>query len=137
MSKTVIDILTDVLRDLNVIDENESPSAEQGVKALNKLNEMLADAQADGIRLGWYPIPYADVGTNAPLRDEDIRAVQFCLALELCPSFGIEPLQQLKDNAADAYAKLSKRYIEYMECDLTFLPVAEGFGCGIDPWPIT
>lgn len=127
MAKPVIDIITDVLRDINVIDENESPSAEQGIKSLHKLNEMLADAQADGLALGWYPIADADIATNAPLRDEDIRAVQACLALELCPSFGMEPAQQVKENAGDAYAKLCKRYIKYFEADLTFLPSGDAW----------
>lgn len=134
MSKAVIDLITDVLRDINVIDANEAPSAEQGMLALHKLNEMLADAQADGIRLGWYPIADADISADAPLADEDIRGVQFCLALELCPSFGMEPLQQLRENAADAYAKLAKRAIKYMESDTTFLPLAEGNSWG-NYWP--
>lgn len=136
MSKPVIDIITDVLRDICVIDENESPSAEQGIKSLHKLNEMLADAQADGLALGWYPIADADIATNAPLRDEDIRAVQACLALELCPSFGMEPAQQVKENAGDAYAKLCKRYINYFQSDLTFLPGGDAWGSAwaSGPW---
>lgn len=136
MSKTVIDIVTDVLRDINLIDENESPSAEQGMKALHKLNEMMADAIADGIRINWVSVADADIANESGLLEADVRAVQFCLALELCPSFGIEPSQQLKENAGDAYAKLSKRYIQYFESDLSMLPLAEGYGGVYYPSPI-
>lgn len=137
MSTTVIQLITDSLRLVNVINANQSPSAEQGISVLHILNEMLADAQADGIRLGWYPIADADIANEAPLSDEDIRGVKFCLALEICPYFGIEPLSQMKENAADAYAKLAKRAPQYMESDLTFLPTADAYG---SPWtlpPIT
>lgn len=136
MTITVIDLLTDALRMLNVIDVYESPSAEDGIKALHVLNEMMADAQADGIRMGWHPIADADIAVDAPLRDEDIRAVKQCLCLELCPYFGMEPLEQQKSLAADAYAKLAKRYVEYFESDLTMLPQGDAFGYGIGTqWP--
>ena len=133
MSTTVIALITDALRLINVIDQNESPSAEQGIAVLHILNEMLADAQADGIRLGWYPIADADISTDAPLADEDIRGVKFCLALEICPYFGLEPLEQLAQNAADAYAKLAKRAPKYFESDTTFLPMADAYGY---TWPL-
>jgi hypothetical protein len=133
MPKPVIDLITDVLRDINVIDQNESPSPEQGILTLHKLNEMLADAEADGVRLGWYPIADADIANNAPLKDEDIRAVQACLCLEVCPSFGIEPMQQVKENAGDAYAKLVKRYVQYFESDTTFLPQGDAWA---NTWPV-
>lgn len=130
---TVISLITDVCRLANLIDENESPPAEMGIKVLHILNEMMADAEADGVRMGWYPIADADIAIEAPLQDQDIRAVKACLCLEICPYFGIEPLQQMKDNAGDAYAKLCKRYIRYFESDTTFLPLAEGWPGN---WPI-
>lgn len=54
--------------------------------------------------------------------------MQACLALELCPTFGLEPMPQVKENAGDAYAKLCKRYINYFESDLTFLPGGDAWG---------
>lgn len=131
MTIPVIDLITDACRLVNLIDENESPPPEMGLKVLHILNEMMADAQADGVRMGWYPIADADISVDAPLQDQDIRAVKTCLALEICPYFGVEPLQQLKENAGDAYGKLCKRYIEYFEADTTFLPGAEG-----NYWPL-
>ena len=128
MTTTVIDLITDACRLVNLIDENESPPPEMGIKCLHLLNELMADAQADGVQMGWYPIADADISATAPLADEDIRAVKVCLAVEICPYFGVEPLQQLKDNAADAYTKLVKRKVRYVESDVSFLPQA-------DAWP--
>lgn len=125
MTINVIDLLTDSLRLINVIDLYESPSAEDGIKALHVLNEMIADAQADGIRLPWHAIADADIATVAPLDDADIRAVKNCLALELCPYFGLEPTEQQRSNASDAYQKLTKRYVQFFEADLSMLPLAE------------
>lgn len=125
MSITVIDLITDTLRTINVIGSNKSPSAEQGISTLHMLNEFMADLESDGIRLGWYPIADADISAVAPLEDQDIRGVKLCLAIEIAPYFGIEPIPQLKENAADALAKLEKRAIEYFESDTTFLPTPD------------
>jgi hypothetical protein len=133
MSTPVIDLITDVCRLVNLIDDNESPPAEMGIKCLHILNEMMSDAQADGIRMGWYPIADADIATDAPIQEQDLRAVKACLALEVCPYFGVEPLQQLKDNAGDAYAKLAKRYVQYFESDTTFLPQGDAWA---NSWPV-
>jgi hypothetical protein len=131
MSTTVIQLLTDALRLVNIINSNQSPSAEQGIQALHVLNEMMADVQADGLQMGWYPIADADIATEAPISDEDIRSVKWCLGLELCPYFGIEPLPQHQTNAQDAYTRLAKRKVLYLETDVSMLPQGEtGYG-----WP--
>lgn len=125
MTSTVNEICEASLRLLNVIDEEETPSAEQGIKTLHILNDMMADAQSDGIELGWYPIADADITNDAPLQNADVRAVKLCLAIEAAPHFGVEPLQTLKDLAADAYGKLAKRAIKTFEADVSGLPMAD------------
>jgi hypothetical protein len=125
MPATVNEIIEASLRLLNVIDEEETPSAEQGIKTLHILNDLMADMRSDGIDLGWYPIADADITADAPLAKEDIRAVKLCLAIEAAPHFGVEPLQTLKDRYEEAYAKLAKRAIKTVEADLSGLPLAE------------
>ncbi|MFM2115592.1 MAG: hypothetical protein RI908_1333, partial [Actinomycetota bacterium] len=41
---TNLEIITDALRELNVISEIDTPSAEQGAHALRKLNDLLEAA---------------------------------------------------------------------------------------------
>lgn len=125
MTTTVIAIIEAALRLLNVIDEEETPSAEQGIKGLHILNDLLADAYSDGIDLGWRPIADADISGDAPLASEDVRGVKLWLAIEAAPHFGIEPLPTLKELGSDAYAKLAKRAIKYTQADVSGLPVAE------------
>ncbi len=122
---TVMEIIESALRLLNIIDEEETPSPEQGIKSLHILNDMLADAYRDGIDLGWRPIADTDITVDAPLAPEDIRGVKLWLAIEAAPHFGIEPLPTVKELGADAYAKLAKRAIKHVESDLSGLPVAE------------
>ena len=125
MTTTVIEIITASLRLLNVIDEEETPSPEQGFKTLRILNDLLADAYGDGIDLGWRPIADADINIDAPLDSTDVRAVKLWLAIEAAPQFGVEPLPTLKELGNDAYAKLAKRAIKFVELDVSGLPVAE------------
>lgn len=47
----------------------------------------------------------------------------------------MEPLEQQRQLAADAYAKLAKRYVQYFESDLTMLPLADAYDSGVG-WPI-
>ena len=49
---TNLQIITDALRSINVIDETETPSAEQGSHCLRQMNQMLAEWAVDGIVLG-------------------------------------------------------------------------------------
>lgn len=132
MTATVNEIIEASLRLLNIIDEEETPSGEQGIKTLHILNDMMADAQSDGIELGWYPIADADITQEAPLQNADVRAVKLCLAIEAAPHFGVEPLQTMKDLAADAYAKLAKRAIKTFQADLSGLPIADANWMGGD-----
>lgn len=125
MTTTVIEMIEASLRLLNVIDEEETPSAEQGIKMLHILNDMLADARGDGIDLGWRPIADADISIDAPLSPKDVRGVKLWLAIEAAPHFGVEPLPTLKELGNDAYAKLAKRAIKFTESDVSGLPVAE------------
>ena len=74
---TNLEIITDALRAINVLDETETASAEQGVYCLRQLNQMLAAWEVDDIALGYFaqtstavtcPIPdWAEVGVTNKL----------------------------------------------------------------------
>lgn len=123
MSLTVIELITDALVEINVIDVNEAPTAEQGVAALRRLNQMLADWETDGIRIGYYP--QTDMAANVPIERSDELGVTLNLAVELAPGYGIEPLDSLKTRAGDYYASLAKQSLQYFESDMTMLPTAD------------
>lgn len=126
MSYTVLDICTDAARIVNIIDETQQLSAEQGVMALTALNDLLSDYAVDGIDLNWYP--QTDLQATAPLADSDARCVKLCFARELALRTGLTQTlpDELKEEMEEAYQKLSKRTIEYFESDMSGLPVPQG-----------
>lgn len=126
---TNLDIITSALRKLNVIDENEAPSAEQGIAGLAALNEMLADWEQDGIRIGWYE--QTDLTADAPVRETDLRAVKANLAVELGGEMGIAPPETVIETARLSYARLAKSALRYFESDVSMLPL----GDAAYPWP--
>jgi hypothetical protein len=117
------DIITSAFRKLNVIDENEAPSAEQGVAGLAALNEMLADWQEDGIRIGWYR--QTDLSATAPVEEKNLRAVKSNLAVELSGEMGIPAPEGVIVTARESYARLAKSALRYFESDVSMLPQAD------------
>ena len=84
---TNLDLITDALLELGVINESETPSAEQGQHALSKLNRMLEEwEELRGIRLGW--CEQTDISNTAPLPPYAERGVTLRLAIALAPSYG-------------------------------------------------
>jgi hypothetical protein len=83
---TNLQIINDALLDLGVINESETPSAEQGSHALRVLNQMLEAWEEEGVRLGW--CEQTDTSDDAPLPPYAFRGVTAALALELAPSYG-------------------------------------------------
>lgn len=126
MSYIILDIVTDAARIVNLIDETQQLSAEQGQMALVALNDLMADYFEDGIELGWYP--QTDLSVIAPLASTDVRCVKLCFGKELAMRAGLTQTlpEDLKQEMADAYEKLAKRTIEYFESDMSNLPVPQG-----------
>jgi hypothetical protein len=127
----VIEIITDAMQLIRMIDQNETPSAEQTAQALRILNDMLLNEAADGMRLGWFP--QSSVTNTAPLRLQDVFGVKRILAGNLATANGID---LAKDDAVltaeiiEAKRQLVKRSIRYFESDLGELQRAQGVAMG-------
>lgn len=129
---TAIELITDALRLANIIDAIQTPSAEQGVSTIRKLNQMLADWEADGIRLGWLPVSTPSQTLSLDAADE--KGVTYNLAVELCGDNGIEPLPHVSKIASDTFARFSKTSAQMFTADLSGLP-CEDAACGM-AWPM-
>lgn len=135
MTAQNLEIIQYALLKCNVIDENSSPSAEQGVTGLNVLNDMLLNEQRDGLRLGWFK--QTNLAANAPLRDEDIYGVKMLLTRALAAHYGIVLEPPLADfpgmpdsgEIAKAHRQLIKRSLAFVEADLGELSRPQG-----GPW---
>src|SRR5690606_10649945 len=123
MTMAAIDMLTDAYRLSNIIDENETPSAEQGVYGLRVLNQMMGQWDRDGIRLGWAVVE--SQAADLPLDFQDERAVKYNLAVELSGEYGLEPMPRVVKVASDTYAALAKAHRLRVESDLSLLPNAD------------
>jgi hypothetical protein len=112
-----LQIITDAYRIINVVDENEAPTAPQANLALSVMNDMLANEAADGLRLGYFP--QTSLQAITPIRDQDAYGVKLMLAKKLALRFGIAITDEnMKVEMAESYRQLVKRAIRYTESDL-------------------
>ena len=102
----VVDLVTDVLRQLVVISEIETPSAEQGQDAVTKLNDLMADLEADGILLGFNP--KATTAEAFVIPDGDKSGLKAMLGTRLCEGYGL-PVPPVMGALADAWYKRALR----------------------------
>jgi hypothetical protein len=129
MSATNLELVAYAFLKCNVIDENSSPSPEQGATGLNVLNDMMASMSADGIRIGWYP--QTNLANTSPLQNQDVGPIKYMLTAALAAHYGITLGELLIAEIAAAATRLAKRALRYSEADLSELPRPQGtFGSG-------
>lgn len=124
MSATNLELVTYALLKCNVIDENSSPSPEQGATGLNVLNDMMANMSSDGIKLGWYPA--TSLASTSPLQNQDVGPIKYLLTAALAAHYGITLGALLIAEIAAASTRLAKRALRYSEADLSELPRPQG-----------
>jgi hypothetical protein len=84
---TVLDFITDAYFIAGIISEVESPSAQQGQKAVARLNDLMASLAEDGIDLGYNP--KASVADTLDLPLGAIEGLKALLAVKLCSANGV------------------------------------------------
>jgi len=106
---TNIELITDALLELAVINESETPSAEQAAGALRRLNQLMEEWDEAGIRLGW--CEQTDTSATAPLPPYAERGVTLKLALALAPSYGgaASVTPALGMASEEAYARILRK----------------------------
>jgi len=130
---TNLEIITFSYQKIGVIDENSSPSNEQGQVGLTVLNDYLLNEAADGLRLGWFK--QTSLSATAPLRDQDVHGVKLLLARQLASHYGIiiqNPA--LLDDIQTAKTQLVKRSLQYSEADFSEFPRPQGGPWGGPNW---
>lgn len=140
MSSTIADMLTEAFQKIGVVADGRQPTPTQSARGLTILNDNMADQQADGWHLGWWP---QSVVTNlAPLRDADIGPVKLVLCAWLAPAYGVtippatdpNDMSQLPNQIKDAMRRLSKRSLLNTEADLGELQRPQGGPWGGPNW---
>lgn len=93
MSSSNLDIITDALRDLGVISEVQTPSAEQGAHGLRELNKLCAELEGDDVPLQWFEQTLTS--DTFPIAKEYENAIAALLAARLAPNYGATISQEL------------------------------------------
>jgi hypothetical protein len=125
---TNIELITKALLKLGIINESETPSAEQATDALDELNQMLEEWEESSINLGWSE--QTSTSATAPLPPYAESGVILQLALALSPSYGgaasVTPalIKQADESMRMIERKAAIKVIS--EADSRNLPVAEG-----------
>lgn len=118
---TNLDIITTALRIVNIIDENQPPPSELAAEGLESMNDLLADWEADGIELGYFP--QTNLAATSPLEDKDLRGVKYNLALELAGRKSVATISPATIAiAAVAKDRLEKGTSEMFENSFDHLP---------------
>lgn len=128
---TNLEIITDALRELNVISEIATPSAEQGAHGLRKLNELLEAATEDGIDLGYYA--QTSTTDDCPIPKWSERGVKAKLALELSTVYGGGITPELIAKIDDAWGQVvRKTAVEKMRPMDLNISLGEGHAVRVD-----
>ena len=124
---TTLDIIEDALREINVISEVDSASAEQGSYALRKLNQMMALWEERDIdNLGWYAQP--DTTGTIPIPDYAELAVTTALAVAIAPKYGATVSPELAAVASSAFSTVQRKSIseKLTNADMSHMPLGDG-----------
>lgn len=109
MSITNADLIADSLRELCVISEIQTPSAEQYAHALRKLNQVMAKTLEDGVEIGFYPQTLAS--DTCPIPEYAELGVTLLLAIALASNYGATVSQELGATAASAFETILRTSI--------------------------
>jgi hypothetical protein len=109
MSITNVEIIGDALRELGVISEIQTPSAEQGAHALRKLNQMMAEWKDVKVDLGYYA--QDTMSDTCPIPEYAENGVLTQLALRLAPNYGAQVPPELAIAANTGWTVIFSRMV--------------------------
>lgn len=124
---TNLQIIEDALRDINVIAETESASAEQGAYGLRKLNQVMELLRENDVELGWFP--QTQTTAAAPVPDWAELAITGVLAVAIAPKYGAAVSMELASVVDSAASSLTRKCIsEKLEnADMSHQPIGSGW----------
>ncbi|QDP53232.1 MAG: hypothetical protein GOVbin7744_35 [Prokaryotic dsDNA virus sp.] len=128
-----VNLITDALREINVINEVQSASAEQGQQSLTKLNQFMEGLKENDIDFGWFE--QSDIQDSCPVPDWARMAVTAGLAIVLAPQYGATLSPELFAKYDSAFSMLQRKSIaERLDnADMSHLPDGSGhFGSRYD-----
>lgn len=132
---TNLEVISDALRDLNVISEVDTPSAEQGAHALRKLNELMETWTENDIALGYFK--QTSTTDDCPIPDWAQKGVKAALSVDLAPTYGATISAELAKKYDDGFGMIQRKCIneKMRPARMDHMPIGSGnYGSG---WDIT
>jgi hypothetical protein len=126
------EVVTDALREIHVLDSDETASTEDANLALRELNRMMALMVSDGIDLG-FP-PQDSLADDFPLDSTAEAQVIPLLAVRLLKHFqSANPSPSLLSDAETAKTQLQRGAVlaNMEEADMRHIPLGEGYRRGL------
>jgi len=127
MTTTVLEVIEDALREINVISEVGTASPEQGKFALRRLNQMMALWKVSkDIDVGYFD--QSTTTGDIPVPDWALLAVTLGLSIGLASKYGATISQELAVTAQSAIGGVqTKLQVENKKgVDLSYLPKGSG-----------
>jgi len=118
---TVSDVLTQSLREIRVIRGTQTIPSDHLADGIKYLNQMIADWEADGIELGWYPVTAGS--DTLRIQAENDAAVLYNLAVKLSGQYGAPLQPSTIAEAGRTFRRLEKSTIQFVESDLSHVPM--------------
>jgi len=125
MSKN-LEIIEDALRDINVISEIESASAEQGAFGIRKLNQVMEAWKEQSVDFGWFS--QTATTDTAPIPDWAEIGVTAALSIAMAPKYGATVSTELGVIADSSIEMIKRKSIseKLTNTDMSHLPVGSG-----------
>lgn len=121
---TLLELITGSLRKINVVNEIETASAEQGAKCLESLNDMLEQWEEDGIKLQYFR--QTDTSATFPCQAYTQVGVRAALAVRVAGDFGATVSVELAAELIDGMATITRKAVSAQlgEASMSHLPGA-------------
>lgn len=130
---TNLEIITDALREINVIAETDTASAEQGDYCLQKLNDLMESEEE--LELGYFA--QTSTTDDCPIPNWAHRAVKVKLASVIASHYGASISPELAVEIGDAWGMVIRKAMvdQVKPMDQSQMPIGTGhYGIG---WDIT
>jgi hypothetical protein len=123
---TNLEIIEDALRDINVISEIESASAEQGKYALRKFNQLMEVWREQDVEFGWFP--QISTTADSPVPDWAELGITNALSVVIAPKYGATISPELAAVAQSAIGMIKRKSIseKLTNTDMSHLPIGSG-----------
>jgi len=119
-------IIDDALREINVISEIDSASAEQGSFCLRRLNQMMEVWREDGADIGYFA--QSTTTDTIPIPDWAELGVTAALAIAIAPTYSASVSPELVATAEVASTMITRKSLaeRQQSADMTHLPAGGG-----------